>query len=104
VSISSDGRYIAFDSFSSNLVSGDTNDANDVFVYDRQTCQTTRVSVATGGGQSNGGAFNPSISGDGRFIAFQSEASNLVPNDTNFMDDSFVHDRMTGETTRVSIA
>jgi Tol biopolymer transport system component len=102
-SISADGRYVAFASLATNLVSGDTNNTGDIFVHDRQTGQTTRVSVATGGGQANGNSSNPSISADGRYIAFDSNASNLVSGDTNNTGDIFVHDRQTGATTRVSI-
>jgi len=102
-SISADGRYVAFVSFADNLVSGDTGYV-DVFVHDRQTGQTTRVSVATGGGQANGNSYGPSISADGRYVAFESDATNLVSGDTNFSTDVFVHDRQTGQTTRVSVA
>jgi Tol biopolymer transport system component len=102
-SISADGRYVAFASLATNLVSGDTNDHRDIFVHDRQTGQTTRVSVASGGAQANGPSFDPSISADGRFVAFASLASNLVSGDTNNTGDIFVHDRQTGATTRVSI-
>jgi Tol biopolymer transport system component len=103
-SISADGRYVAFASLASNLVPGDTNGTWDVFVHDRLTGQTTRVSVASGGAQGNGDSRFPSISADGRYVAFQSYASNLVPGDTNGVLDVFVHDRLTGQTTRVSVA
>jgi len=103
-SISADGRYVAFISSASNLVPGDTNGRDDVFVHDRVTRQTTRVSVATSGGQGNGGCLGPSISADGRYVAFESWADNLVPEDTNWGADIFVHDRVTGQTTRVSVA
>jgi cold shock CspA family protein len=103
-SISSDGRYVAFSSFADTLVAGDTNTTSDVFVHDRQTGTTTRVSVATGGGQSSSGSDRPSISGDGRFVAFASQATNLVSGDTNGASDVFVHDRQTGATSRVSVA
>lgn len=103
-SISADGRYIAFDSTAYTLVSGDTNFTSDVFVHDRQTGQTTRVSVASDGSQGNGLSGKPSISSDGRYVAFTSLSSNLVANDTNGYADIFVHDRQTGQTTRVSVA
>ena len=97
--LSADGRYVAFHSVASNLVAGDTNGAEDVFVHDRQTGQTTRVSVAerrrTGQRRA---ARHANVSADGRFVAFQSSASNLVPGDTNGVDDVFVHDRQTGQT------
>ena len=103
-SLSGDGRFAAFESEATNLVAGDTNVVNDVFVHDRQTGETTRVSVATGGAQADGGSFLPAISIDGRFVAFHSAATNLVAGDTNGISDVFVHDRQTGETTRVSVA
>jgi Tol biopolymer transport system component len=103
-SISADGRYVAFDSDASNLVPGDTNGMWDVFVHDRQTGQTTRVSLASDGTQGNSGSRGPSISADGRYVAFWSYASNLVPGDTNGKRDVFVHDRQTGQTTRFSVA
>lgn len=102
--ISSDGRYVAFQSYADNLVRGDTNGASDIFVHDRETLQTTRVSISSDGNQGNGESYFPSISGDGRYVAFTSEADNLVPNDTNGKEDVFIHDRQTGKTTRISIA
>ncbi len=103
--ISSDGRYVVFGSGASNLVPGDTNMMGDVFVHDRQTHLTERVSVASDGSQSNGsGSSLASISADGRYVAFHSYARNLVPGDTNGKSDVFVHDRKTGSTERVSIA
>jgi Tol biopolymer transport system component len=101
--ISGDGRYVAFYSNASNLVPGDTNRARDVFVYDRQTGQTTRVSVASDGSQANGDSFAPAISRDGRYVVFSSAASNLVPGDTNNADDIFLRDRVANTTTRISI-
>ncbi|OLE31388.1 MAG: hypothetical protein AUI36_29710, partial [Cyanobacteria bacterium 13_1_40CM_2_61_4] len=103
-SLSADGRFVAFTSSASNLVPGDTNSTDDVFVRDRQTRQTTRVSVASDGTQSNGLSLYQSISADGRFVAFPSAATNLVPGDTNAKADTFVHVRMTGATERVSVA
>jgi Tol biopolymer transport system component len=101
-SISADGRYVAFDSWASNLVDGDTNGVRDVFVHDCLTGETTRVSVSSEGAQGNEGSVEPSTSADGRYVAFASQASNLVPDDTNDTQDIFVHDRLTGETTCVS--
>lgn len=101
--ISLDGRYVAFDSDAENLVDNDDNGMLDVFVHDRQTATTTRVSIGSDGTQANGYSVNPSISGDGRFVAFDSNASNLVDGDTNFYRDIFVHDRLTGVTSRVSV-
>lgn len=102
--ISATGRYVAFASFASNLVGGDTNGFYDVFVHDRQTGTTTRVSVASDGTQGNEISYEPSISGDGRYVSFWSEASNLVAGDTNGVMDIFVHDRQTSLTRRVSVA
>lgn len=101
--ISADGRLVAFGSKATNLVPGDTNDVMDIFVHDRQSGETTRISVDSDGNESNGFASNPSISPDGRFVSFNSAASNLVDNDTNFARDVFVHDRQTGTTMRVSV-
>jgi Tol biopolymer transport system component len=102
--VSNDGRYIAFASFATNLVPADNNGASDIFVRDRTAGTTQRVSVATGGSEANSYSQDAKISSDGRFVAFQSLASNLVPNDTNGTDDIFVHDRQTGVTERVSVA
>jgi trimeric autotransporter adhesin len=128
-SISADGRFVAFDSYANNLVASDTNLVQDVFVSD--TCQTSagpvagctpstvRVSVASDGTQGNAGMLGdfvagsdlPSISADGRFIAFESASTNLVANDTNFSEDVFIHDTCAGvssgctpSTVRVSVA
>ncbi len=103
VSMSADGRYVAFDSEAHNLVSGDTNAAGDIFVRDRWNGTTERVSVDSAGVQGNGFSFSPSISADGRYVAFHSSASNLVVGDTNGFTDVFVHDRQSGTTERVSI-
>jgi Tol biopolymer transport system component len=103
-SISGDGRCVAFHSSANNLVPGDTNGDTDVFVHDRQTGATERVSVDSSGNQGNGGtSWYASISGDGRCVAFYSFASNLVTGDTNFDYDVFVHDRQTGVTERISV-
>jgi len=102
-SISADGRYVAFQSSATNLVAGDSNGTADVFVHDRSTGQTTRVSVAGDGSQGNNVSYNPRLSGDGRFVAFRSDATNLVAGDTNGVRDVFVHDCVTGATTRVSV-
>ncbi len=101
--ISADGRHVAFMSRASNLVAGDRNGAWDVFVRDRLTGQTERVSVATGGGEANDGGSGPAISADGRWVAFESTAANLVPGDTNGTSDVFVHDREAGITELVSV-
>jgi Tol biopolymer transport system component len=103
-SISEDGRYVSFYSSATNLVSGDTNNVRDVFVHDRNTGVTTRVSVSSSAAQGNGHSASNKISADGNIIAFASSASNLVENDTNSKGDLFVHNRTTGNTTRVSVA
>jgi hypothetical protein len=103
-SISADGRITVFDAVSTNLVPGDTNNTFDVFVNDRATGQTTRVSVASGGVQANNFSDSPAVSADGRYVVFRSAASNLVPGDTNGKIDVFVHDRTTNQTTRASVA
>jgi Tol biopolymer transport system component len=102
--LSDDGRLVAFSSHASNLVFGDTNDLEDIFVRDRRgRGSTTRVSVSSSGAQAEGTSFKPSISANGRFVAFVSHASNLVGRDTNDNYDVFVHDRVTGTTRRVSL-
>lgn len=103
-SVSSDGRYTAFQSFASNLVNGDNNGVMDIFVHDRQMAQTTRVSVSSMGAEGNSYSQIPSISWDGRYVAFRSLASNLVMGDNNNVADIFVHDRQNGQTTRVSLS
>jgi len=108
-SVSADGRYVAFTSNASNLVRGDTNKLPDVFVRDVRTGQTTRISVTSAGKQGVGkrysnGSNAPTISSDGRFVAFHSDMRNLVPGDTNNAFDVFVHDLVTGKTQRVSVS
>lgn len=104
-SISGDGRYVAYASAASNLVADDSNEVYDIFVHDRVERTTTRISVTTTGDQAVGGdSLGASISTDGRYVAFYSDAVNLVPDDTNGRTDIFVHDRVDGTTTRVSVA
>lgn len=100
---STSATAIAFVSQATNLVSNDANGADDVFVYDIVTGRVERVSLASGGAESNGDSSAPSISRDGRFVAFVSEATNLTSDDTNSLPDVFVHDRSTRQTTRVSV-
>lgn len=106
-SISSDGRYIAFDASAQNLVPGDTNQAQDVFVHDMLTGQTTRVSLDGAGNQADDSSdllsAGPQISADGRYVTFESAATDLVAGDTNAVADVFVHDLQTGTTTRASV-
>jgi Tol biopolymer transport system component len=102
-SISADGRYVAFRSFAGNLVSGDSNNASDVFVRDRKLHKTVRVSLSTAGVQGNGGSGDPAISANGRSVAFDSGASNLVAGDSNAYVDVFVRDRKLHKTSLVSV-
>ncbi len=101
--ISGNGRYVAFSSAGNNLVAGDTNNKIDVFVRDTQTNQTKLVSVGINGIQANGDSYSADISDDGRYIVFRSKVSNLVVGDTNSLDDIFVRDTQTNQTTRVSV-
>ncbi len=102
-SISADGKRVAFVSWASNLVPLDTNVALDIFIHDISNHSTERVSVSSAGAQSNASSFDPRISSDGRCVAFSSDASNLVPGDTNGVQDVFVRDLLAGTTTRVSV-
>jgi uncharacterized repeat protein (TIGR01451 family) len=102
--ISADGRYVAFESDASTLVVGDKNRAKDVFVRDRLTGNTTRVSVSSTGLPGNSNSQSSAISANGRYVAFTSDASNLVAWDTNGFPDVFVHDCKTGETRLVSVS
>lgn len=101
--ISADGRYVAFYSSASNLVAGDTNGVSDIFVHDHLTGATELVSRAWDGGLANNESDVPSISADGRYVAFYSYASNLVPQDTNGFTDVFRYDRQSGSIERVSL-
>jgi hypothetical protein len=102
-SISADGRYVTFFSPATNLVAGDTNGTDDVFIHDMQTGITTRASVDSNGVQANGQSVNPLISSDGRYVVFFSYATNLVSGDTNGTTDIFVYDILSGLTTRASV-
>ena len=102
--MSDDARWIAFFSEASDLVLGDTNEAADIFLHDRQSGLTRRVSVGSGGAQPDLSSDTPTISDDGRFVAFYSYATNLVPDDTNNLPDVFVHDTQQNTTTLVSVA
>jgi Tol biopolymer transport system component len=100
--LSADGRVVAFPSAAANLVTGDTNDRQDVFVHERRSGATERVNVSSAGAQANSDSFSAVVSRDGRFVAFDSVASNLVAGDTNGRSDVYVRDRRTGVTTSVS--
>ncbi|MEX1253810.1 MAG: hypothetical protein WEE64_05655 [Dehalococcoidia bacterium] len=103
-SASADGRFVAFASDASNLVPDDSFGARDIFVRDLDAGATERVSVGTGGAEANNHSFTPAISGDGRYVAFASFASNIVANDLNDESDIFVYDRTAGAVERVSVA
>ena len=103
-SISADGRYVAFESWASNLVGGDTNLTVDTFVRDRLNGQTERVSVSSDEQEANNGSERPVISGDGNYVAFVSSATNLVEGDTNGEFDAFVRNRLAGTTERVNVS
>jgi Tol biopolymer transport system component len=102
-SITADGRWVVFASDAPNLVPGDANAAPDVFVRDRQTGRTGRVSVDQAGGEANGPSVMPVISRDGRVVAFTSAASDLVPSDGNGVSDAFIRELASARTRRVSV-
>ncbi|MGR6920802.1 carboxypeptidase regulatory-like domain-containing protein [[Actinomadura] parvosata] len=103
--LSGDGNVVVFASFASNLTDDeDTNGELDIFATDRRTRETRRVSVPTGGGLADAFSLSPTVSRDGRFVGFNSGATNLVPGDTNELSDAFVHDRQTGTTELLSVA
>jgi len=102
-SISDDGRFVAFWSGADDLVPGDTNTKQDVFVRDLRTHHTVRASVDSAGGNANGDSFYPTISGDGRYVAFASRATDLVVGDGSAVEDIFVRDLQAGTTTRVTV-
>lgn len=102
-SLSADGRYVAFQSYASDLVAGDGNHAADVFVRDLVGGTTTRASVDAEGGDPNGSSYAPAFSADGRYVAFFSFASDLVPGDGGGHSDVFVRDLVAGVTVRASV-
>jgi Tol biopolymer transport system component len=102
--ISANGRFVVFGADSSALVPGDTNGRADLFLHDRRSGSTQRVSVGTGGVQADADSSDGSLSADGRYLAFTSLADNLVPGDTNGQVDVFVRDLRRGVTSRVSIS
>lgn len=100
--ISASGQLVVFGSLATDLVPGDTNDVNDIFVNDRQSGKTRRVSVSTNGTQGDFTSSEAAISADGQFVVFSSFAANLVADDTNHAGDVFIHEMATGQTGRVS--
>src|SRR5206468_10258528 len=104
LALSADGRFVAFTSRSTNLVPGDTNGSPDVFVHDRRTGTTERLSVDSAGTEANAKSYHPALSTDGRVVAFTPSATNLEPGDTSEAEDVYVRDRQTAVTERVSVA
>ncbi|RLE19728.1 MAG: hypothetical protein DRJ50_11855 [Actinobacteria bacterium] len=102
--ISADGRIVAFESNATDLVPGDTNGKTDVFIRNLNTDVTTRISVRSDGRQANGNSNDPEVSGDGRFVVFDSAATNLIWKDTNGRRDVFIHEVATGKTKRMSVS
>jgi Tol biopolymer transport system component len=102
--ISADGRYVAFTSSATNLVGGDANGDFDVFVRDRKLGKTERVSTGLDGKAANGASLLPAISADGRYVAFVSSATNLVPSGGNGRDQVYVHDRQTGKNELLTVS
>jgi Tol biopolymer transport system component len=100
-SLSGDGRWIALSSLARGFVSGDTNNQKDVFLHDLQTGAITRISLTPDGEQANGNSLHPSISVNGRYVAFLSYATNLFPNDSNWSPDAFIYDRLTATLRRI---
>jgi len=101
-SLAAGGRFVAFASQASNLVADDSNGTSDVFVHDRLTGETERVSLSSTGEQADAACEMPSISANGRFVAFHAAAGNLAPDGQGDISHIYVHDRMTGITERVS--
>ncbi|PTL75089.1 PD40 domain-containing protein [Vitiosangium sp. GDMCC 1.1324] len=101
---SDNGAFVAFESSASNLVDGDTNDAQDIFLRNVAAGTTTRISVGPGGAQSVYWSSSPSISADGRYVVFESAADNFVSGDTNYRNDVFLYDAVAGSLTRVSVS
>jgi PASTA domain len=91
-SLNGDGRFVAFASESTNLVPGDTNGAVDIFIHDNLSGATTRLSVKSNGVEADGDSFRPVLSADGHFVAFDSQADNLVSGDGNGFSDVFLRD------------
>jgi Tol biopolymer transport system component len=100
---SSDGRYVVFESVADNLVPGDGNLAQDIFLKDAVTGGIRRVSVDSGGGEANGPSYDPAISPDGHFVVYSSDATDLVPGDVNGFRDVFLYDTVTGSTSISSV-
>jgi Tol biopolymer transport system component len=100
--ISADGRFVAYSSLARNLAIDSPQGFWAIYFHDRETSVTTLLTTAVGGAQVDGDSFAPAISADGQNVAFHATASNLVEGDTNARDDVFLHDRESGQTTRLS--
>ncbi|MEV6495083.1 hypothetical protein AB0M20_41650, partial [Actinoplanes sp. NPDC051633] len=103
IAISRTGRYVAFSSAATNLVAGDTNAADDVFVRDRRAGTTARASVGPGGVQADEGSSGTALTPDGRYLAFDSLATNLVPGGSERIRSVFVRDLWTGANSRIAV-
>ena len=101
-SVSGDGRFVAYASASSNLVEGDTNGKQDIFLQDRAAGTTKRISLGAGGVQGDGDSYAPYVSFDGTYVLFTSKAKNLVSNDTNFYEDLFLYDARSDAVQRIA--
>ncbi len=101
--VTADGRYVVYQSIATNLIPGDINASSDIFVLDLVEGSIERVSVASDGTEANGASQNAAISGDGRYVVFESLATNLDPRDTLSGSDIFLRDRETGSTTLISV-
>ena len=101
--VSADGRYVVFTTAAPNLVPDDTNNTWDVLVRDRRTGTTSRISASSAGSPGDNSSYGQAMSPDGRYVSFTSDATNLVPGDTNGVYDGFVHDRRAGTTSRVTL-
>jgi Tol biopolymer transport system component len=102
--LSDDGRFLIYQSSAYNLTINDTNDASDVFLRDMVAKTTKRLSVSLNGQQANGPSYTGGISADGRYVVYESRASNLTPGEANSNFDIFLHDNLTGATERISVA
>jgi hypothetical protein len=101
--LSANGQFIAFSSSAHNLVANDTNDEEDVFIYELATGNIRRASVSSSGAQQSASSSRPALSADGRYVTFGSDSDTLVSGDTNGRHDVFLSDLQTGQTTRISV-
>ena len=104
IGLSQTGHHVVYESTADNIVGGDLNGARDIFLYVWSSGLTEIVSVTGAGISANGDSFRADVSSHGRFVVFQSAATNLVPGDTNGVSDIFVRDRQTQTTFRVSVS